>query len=98
MRAALMPAAIACPGATDVGQLQASPLRQRSAALAGELPRQHGLLTFLVGADDMRTKLAMSALVDAGHLLSGENSLAEQYVGPARHRFLQIASSGPVER
>lgn len=73
MRPAFMPAAVPRTGGTDIGQLQAPPLRQRSAALTCKLPGQQSLFAGLVGADDMRTELATAALVDASHLLFGED-------------------------
>jgi len=44
VRTSFMPAAAACTGVADVGEAQASPLRQPAAAFAGELPRQHDFL------------------------------------------------------
>ena len=63
VRAALVPGAIARAGAGDIGELQASPLRQRSAALTAKLPGQHGFLTDLVAAEDVRVELAIAPLV-----------------------------------
>jgi len=85
VRAALVPAAIACASVSDIGQFQASPLRQLAAAFPAELPRQHGFLAVLVGADDVGTQFARAAVIDAGHLLLGEDRVAEQDVGGAGH-------------
>src|SRR6185369_13363389 len=60
-------------------------LRQRTGTLAAELPRQHGFLAILVGADDMRTQLAATAAIGAGDLLLGENGVAEEGIGGGGH-------------
>ena len=85
VRAALMPAAISCAGISDIGDFQASPLRQLAAAFPTELPRQHGFLAILVGADDVRTQFARAAVVGAGHLLLGKDRVTEEDVGGAGH-------------
>ena len=77
VRAALMPASIAYPRVPDIGQPQASPLRQSSAAAAGELPCQHHFLTAAVEADDVRTEFAGAAVVGTHHLLFAEDGVAE---------------------
>ena len=78
MRAALMPAAPARAGIADIGQLQASPLRQRPRALAAELPGQHDLFAASIGADDVRAQLAKPAVIAADNLLLAENGVAKR--------------------
>src|SRR5947208_15193380 len=85
MRTAFMPAAGAGPRVPDVGEPQAAPLRQRTRALAAELPRQHDLLAVPVRADDVRAELTMPALVAAGYLLLAEDGVAEKGVGGRGH-------------
>jgi hypothetical protein len=85
VRAALMPAPVAGTGVADIGELETPPLRQLATALAAELPRQHDFLAILAGADDMRTELTTIAAVDAGHLLLGEDGIAEEGVGRRGH-------------
>ena len=82
---ALVPAAISCAGISDIGEFQASPLRQLAAAFPAELPRQHCLLAAFVGADDVRTQFAIAAVVGARHLLLGKDRVTEEDVGGAGH-------------
>jgi hypothetical protein len=49
------------------------------------LPRQHGFLAILVGANDERAKLAMTIAVAADHLLLGKNGVSEDGVGGRGH-------------
>jgi hypothetical protein len=81
VRAAGMPASVARPDIAYAGKPEASPLRQRTRALAGELPGQHDFLAAFAGADDVRAQFAMAALVAANHLLLAEDGVAEQGVG-----------------
>ena len=98
VRAALVPVAIARAGVGDIGELQASPLRQRSAALTAKLPGEDGFLTHLVGAEDVGAELAIAPLVDAGYLLLGEDCLAEERVGAAGHRgHMQTFPDDPAD-
>src|SRR5665213_3575415 len=83
VRAALMPSAMPRPGVPDIGKFQAPPLRQLAAALPAKLPRQHGFLAFLVGANDVRTQFANASAITADHLLLGEDGVAEEGVGGA---------------
>jgi hypothetical protein len=92
VRAALMPTARTCPGVPDVGEFQAPPLRQLAAAFAVKLPRQHGVLAVLVGADNMRTQFAMASAVSADHLLLAENGFAEEGIGRAGHGGVHLTS------
>ena len=69
-----------------IGKAQASPLRQRAAAFACELPGQHDFLAALADAEDVRAELAKPAVIAAHHLLFGENGVAEQDVGRTGHR------------
>jgi hypothetical protein len=85
VRTAFMPAPVAGAGVADIGELEAPPLRELARALAAELPRQHDLLAILVGADDMGTQFAAMAAVAAGHLLLGEDGVAEEGVGGRGH-------------
>jgi hypothetical protein len=96
MRPALMPAAIARARVADIRQLQTSPLRKRPAALASELPSEHRLLTVLISTDDMRTQLSVTTLVDAGHLLFGEDGFPKESIGPARHRDHSKLAGSPI--
>jgi hypothetical protein len=80
-----MPASIARAGIPDIGQSQAPPFRQPAAALAAELPRQHGLFTIFVGADDVRAQLATAAMVEAGHLPFAEDGVVKYSVSSAGH-------------
>ena len=86
VRAALMPAAVACASVPDIGEFQAPPLRQPAAAFPAKLPRQHGLIAVLVGANDVGAQFAGAAAVDADHLLLGEDRVAEDGVTGAWHR------------
>jgi len=65
----------------DVGEMQATPLRQRPRARAAELPGQHDLFALPVGADDVRAELAVFALILTGDLLLAEDRIAEGRVG-----------------
>src|ERR1700722_1443565 len=85
VRAARVPAAAARADMVDIGQFQAAPLRQLSAAFAGELPGQDDLFAALVGTDDVRTQFAMPTVIATKHLLLGEDSVAEERVGSVRH-------------
>src|SRR5882724_8557346 len=84
--AASMPASIARAGILDVGKFQAPPLRQPAAAFAGKLPGQHDLFAASVGADDVRTQFAGTAVIAAHDLPFGEDGVAEEGVGGAGHR------------
>lgn len=94
VRAAFKPAAAAHAGLVHIRQPQAAPLRQRPAAFTSELPGQHRFLAALIGADDVRAKLAIAALVDTGHLLLSKDGVAEERVGPAGHRKHQMEQPG----
>jgi hypothetical protein len=80
-----MPAAIACAGVSDVGEFQASPLRQLAAAFPGELPRQHGFLAVFVGANDVGTQCARAAVIGAHDLPHGKDRISEEDVGGRGH-------------
>jgi hypothetical protein len=85
MRAAFMPAAGAWARPADIGELQASPLRQRPRALAAELPGQHDLFAAFIGADDVRAQFADATVIEADDLLLAEDGVAEEGVGGAWH-------------
>src|SRR5437879_13573968 len=86
VRATLVPAAIPRAGIPDIGQPQATPLRQLAGTFTGKLPRQHDLFAAFVGADDVRAQFAMAAFIGADHLLLGEDGVAEELVSGAGHR------------
>jgi hypothetical protein len=52
-------------------------LRQFSAAVAAELPRQHHFLAVPAGADNVRAEFATAAIVAADHLLLPQDRFAE---------------------
>jgi len=85
VRTARVPAAVSGPRVADIGELQASPLRQLAAARPGELPGQHDFLARQIGADDMRAQFARTAFIAADHLLLGKNGISEEGVGFAGH-------------
>jgi hypothetical protein len=85
VRTALIPPATTCPGVPDIGEFQTPPLRQLAAAFSAKLPRQHGFLAVLVGADDVRTQFANASAIAADHLLLAEDGVAEEGIGGAGH-------------
>src|SRR6202035_616235 len=87
MRDALVPRSGPRLRVPDIGEPQATPLRQRTRTRAGELPGQRDLFTSLVGADDVRTELTVSAFIGAGHLLLAEDGIAEDRVGGGGHGY-----------
>ena len=86
VRAACIPVSFARSGVPDIGELQASPLRQLAAAFARELPCQHDLLAGFVGANDMRTQFAGAAFIAANDLLFALDRGTKDSVGGGGHR------------
>ena len=80
MRTAFMPTAVMDTRVTNMGQPQASPLRQFARAFSSELPSQHDLFAGFIGADDMWANFAVATFVAADHLLLAEDGVANECV------------------
>jgi hypothetical protein len=89
VRLALVPGPDTAARIPDIGKPKALPgasLRKLALAnLAGKLPRQQSFLALLVGAENKRTKLAMTPAIAANHLLLGEDGGAEEGVSGRGH-------------
>ena len=72
------------PAAIDKHR-KTAPLRQPARTVAAELPGQHDLVAIPVGADDVRAQFARTAFIAADNLFFGEDCVAENGVGGARH-------------
>src|SRR3978361_1826358 len=68
VRAAFVPAAVACAGIPDIGQSQASPFGQLPRTQTSALPCQPGLFSVFGGGDDGRAEFTVAALIGADDL------------------------------
>ncbi|WP_236840921.1 hypothetical protein [Bradyrhizobium sp. CCGE-LA001] len=81
VRVPLMPMAVARPGSADIASFRHRHCGSCPLLSPANLPSQNSLLAALVGADDVRAKLAVPALVNAGHLLLAEDGPAKERIG-----------------
>ena len=89
VRPALVPGPDTAACIADIGKPKALPgpasWKLALTDFAGKLPRQHGFLALLVGAEDKRAKFAMTTAIAADHLLPGEDGVAEEGVSGGGH-------------